>query len=313
MDISVLGIYRSALRGIKENPLVYLFLFIWGMVQGVILIALISMGFFTWLIVIASISTSPDVASKTIYITAAFIGSLLIVLGLLTAATKAGVLNFGAEIRRGHKTLALHFFNGIVKYTIPLFIGGIVVGMLQAIPTLAFLVAAKIDLTGVFSQVFTSGWNFAHSMELLARLWNLMAITGIFQLLIFFWISPWDKMLVLYNLPYPQAILKSFTFVFSSRHFLRVLGLIIANVLVSQIILILTNLAIFNAGLSSGFGYAYIQVLFNASSSTPTSFAQFLLLPFFIYTQLFLLPWPEVQQEVETPQEFIKIHGMVTP
>jgi hypothetical protein len=60
----------------------------------------------------------------------------------------------------------------------------------------------------------------------------------------------------------------------------------------TQAVLVLTNLSIFIDGLHTGLAYAWLLVILKASQSFWTSFFQFVLLPFFAYTQLYLLPWP---------------------
>jgi len=294
MSRSLPEIFFSALRAIKNHPLVYLILLVWGLAQALVLLALMVLGSMIW--VGAVLATSgPNAASSVFYITAGFLGSALFVLAILSAATRAGILSFGSAIRKGDKPTVLNFLRGIFRFTLPLFVGGIVVGMLTAIPGLAFLLVLRWNITGLVADVFTSGWNFQQSILFLRMIWNAMLVAGTVQLLIFFWIAVWDEMVVLYELPYPEALMKSFFFVFSREYFLRVLGVIIINVAIAQIILILANLNVFMEGLPYGTAFAYIRVLINASQSTITSFIQFLFLPFFAYTQLFLLPYPQKQ------------------
>ncbi len=298
MDLGLPGIYAHTLRGIRNNLLVYLLLLLWGLAQGIILAALVTLGALIWLGSVATLKPGPNMPSSALYITATLLGILLLVLGLLSATTRAGILSFGSKIRKGEKAGAGDFFRGIIRFTLPLFIGGIIVGMLSSIPALVFLVFARWSVTGIASEVLTTGWNFARALELLRYLWNLMLVAGAAQIVIFFWMAPWDEMVVLYELPYPEALARSFSFVFSRRHFIRVIGLTIANALIAQIVLLLTNMGVFLEGLETGAGFGYLRVLINASSSSITSFAQFALLPFFAFSQLYLLPWPKKAPQV---------------
>ena len=312
MKRSLSGIYSSSLRGIKDYPVVYLVLLIWGLAQALVLIALITLGSMIWLTAAVAVS-GPNAGSSIFYISAGFIGSALLVLAIFSAATRAGILSFGAAIRRGNKPTALHFLRGIFRFTLPLFIGGIVVGMLTAIPALGLLLVLRWSFTGAISEIFTSGWNFEQSITFLRVIWNSMLVAGTIQLLIFFWIAPWDEMVVLYELPYPEALVRSFSFVFSHEYFLRVIGVIIINVAIAQIILILTNIGIFTESLAYGTAFAYLRVLIHASQSTVTSFLQFLILPLFAYTQLFLLPWPQEQAAISEERKFVAGRAMELP
>jgi len=313
MDLSLPAIYGSALRGIRNNLLVYVLLLLWGVVQGIIIVALLFLGSTMWLASIASLSAGPSFGSGAFYISVLFVGTILVMLAIFSAITRAGVLSFGAGIRKGKKGRAVDFFRGILRFTLPLFVGGIVVGMLTSIPLLAFLAAARWTAAGAVSDVFTSGWNFNQSMQLIRQLWNMMSVAAVFQLLIFFWIAPWDEMVVLYELPYPEALSRSLTFVFSRRHFLRVLGLIVANVLIAQLALVLTNIGVFIEGLHTSSAVAYLRVLASAPTSTFTSFLQFVMLPFFAYSQLFLLPWPRSAHAADAYRETVTRGAFETP
>ncbi len=303
MDLSLKGIYLSALRGIKSNPLIYLLLLIWGLVQGVILFILTMVGAPFWLGAIFSLEAGPETTSSIFNLTLIYIGVIIFAMSLLSAATRAGVLAFGAEIRKGKSGTILDFLTGIFKYTWPLFIGGIVVGMLTWIPILVFLNIVALTFAGIDPDIFTSGWNIGKATTLIGLMVNAAVIAGIFQTLIFFWIAPWDEMVVLYRKSFPDALLESFRFVFSRRHFLRVLSLVVANVCISQILMILLNLNAFREGLHFGFTPAYISVLANSLSSTSSSFAQFILFPFFAFSQLFLLPAPKTDSEADSDIE----------
>ncbi len=292
MDHSTGGIYAASIRALRKSPLVYVLLFLWGLLQGILLFILLWLGGAAWLASTLALLTSDTPLTSAFYGTLFFAGILLLFLTILSAATRAGVLAFGAKVRRGGRGRALDFFSGIIKYTIPLFLGGITIGMLTAIPALGVLLIAKFSLSEIYLELFTSGWNYGELLGILAWLWNVMLVAGIIHLLIFFWIAPWDEMVVLYDLPFPEAIWRSFTFVFSRRHFFRVIILILFNVILTQAALISTNMGLFMDTLDTGFLYAWSTVLINASQSFWTSFFQFILLPFFAYTQLYLLPWP---------------------
>ncbi len=296
MDLSLKEMYGAALVGIRKNPLIYLLLLLWGLVQGLVVLALLMIGAPIWLTAVMLLKPGENTASSFLYITISYFGVVALVIALLSAATRAGVLGFGARIRTGQKANTLSFLQGIFRFTWPLFVGGIIVGMLSLIPALAFLAVLRAMFAGIVSDVFTSGWNLSHAMAFLALIWNALMVAGIFQMLIFFWVAPWDEMVVLYELSFSEALLRSFSFVFSKRHFLRVLSLIIANVLIAQILLILPNISVFLEGLGSGLAVAYLRVLSNAAGSSVTSFIQFALLPFFAFAQLYLLPWHAPEQ-----------------
>jgi hypothetical protein len=312
MKQSLAGIYSSSVRGIKDYPLVYLVLLVWGIAQALVLIALIFVGSMIWLAAAVTVS-GPNAGSSLFYITAGFLGSALFVLAVFSAATRAGILSFGSAIRKSDRPTALHFLRGIFRFTLPLFIGGIVVGMLTAIPALGFLLILRWSFTGAVAEIFTSGWNFEQAIAFLRVIWNTMLVAGTIQLLIFFWIAPWDEMVVLYQIPYPEALVRSFSFVFSREYFLRVIGVIVINVAITQIILILTNIGVFSQGLAYGAAFAYLRVLIHASQSTITSFLQFVFLPFFAYTQLFLLPYPEQQTVKSEERKFVADRAMELP
>jgi len=301
MDLSTGGIYASSIKALRQGPLIYVLLFFWGLLQGVLLFALLWLGGAAWAAsTLASFASDTPVASAY-YNSLFFMGFFLVILTILSATTRAGVLAYGAIIRRGGKARAVDFFRGIIRYTIPLFLGGLVVGMLTAIPALGFMLIAKFSLSDAYLELFTSGWNYGELLRMLAYLWNVMLAAGMIHLLIFFWIAPWDEMVVLYNLPFPEAIWRSFRFVFSKRHFVRVILLILFNVVITQAALISTNLSLFMDTLDTGILYAWSMVMINASQSFGTSFLQYLLVPFFAYTQLYLLPWPaEADREADT-------------
>lgn len=297
MDLSLAGMYGAALRAVRDNLLIYLLLLLWGFALGVIIVMLFMLGGLVWLTALAATAKSPG--SSLVYVTAAWIGIVLLTIAILSAATKAGVLGFGAKIRRGEQAGTLDFLSGILRFTLPLFVGGLVVGMLSSLPALIFASIMRISLAGMVSDVLTSGWNFRHAIEIVVLAWNLLLVAGALQMLIFFWIAPWDEMVVLYEVPYAEALTRSFGFVFSKRHLVRVVSLVLANVILAQILLLLSNLGVFREGLSQGFAFAYLRVLLNASTSSITTFLQIAFMPFFAFAQLYLLPWPERQAEAE--------------
>jgi hypothetical protein len=299
MDLSVVGMYVAAFRAVRDNLLIYLLLLLWMLVQGFIMAALFTLGGFVWLAALAATPSGPSAGTSCVFVTAAWFGILLLVFAILSAAAKAGVLSFGAKIRRGEQAGTLVFLSGILRFTLPLFVGGLVVGMLSCLPALAFAAVLRLSLANVVSDLFTSGWNFGRSVEFLGFLWNALLVLGAVQMLIFFWITPWDEMVVLYEMPYPEALAKSFSFVFSRRHFVRVVSLVVANVALAQVLLVLVNLTAFREGLGVGLGHAYLRVVLHAFSSSLTGFIQLALFPFFAFTQLYLLPWPETRPEPE--------------
>lgn len=299
MDLSLAKIYSSAFRGLRKHTLVYFFLFIWTMIMTVLMVIFSFLGSSIYLGSILAISFDKNAGSSAFYISAAFFGIMLFVSSIIYAATKAGFMAFGSAVRMGETPTPLHFFRGIIKFTVPLFIGGIVVSMLTSIPFLAFIAFTRISLTGAVPDLFTSGWNFQQAIELVQYIWSAAQIAALCNVIIFFWISPWDEMVVLYELPYPEALMRSFTFVFSRRHFLRVLMLIAANILLSQAVLIITNFPGFQSGLQNGFGFAYVSILLDSQKNIYTTFIQLILFPFFIYTQLYLLPWPSFEKAAQ--------------
>ncbi|MCX6646724.1 MAG: hypothetical protein NTY09_10260 [bacterium] len=293
MDLSTAGIYASAFQGIRKFPLVYLFLFFWTLVVTIIVAIVVTIGSSIYMGSIMVVSLNENSGSTALYLSMTYVGIILLVTSILLAATKAGFMAFGSAVRKETTPTPLHFFRGIIKYTPPLFIGGLVVGMLTCIPFLAFLALARINLAGVISDVFTSGWNYRQAIGIFNYLWELGQVAALCNVIIFFWLTPWDEMVVLYDIPYPEALAKSFSFVFSKRHFFRVLLLIVVNIILSQLVLLLTNAGAFNTELHNGFGIAWLNVLLGSSQNIATTIIQFVLYPFFIYTQLYLLPWPE--------------------
>jgi hypothetical protein len=87
--------------------------------------------------------------------------------------------------------------------------------------------------------------------------------------------------------------------VFSGRNFTRVLALVVANVVIAQTAMILTNLGTFTGNLHLGFFASWMAVLVIGTSSKLSSFALFVLYPFFAFSQLYLLPKPERKNELE--------------
>jgi hypothetical protein len=300
MILSVQEIYASALRGIKQNPLIYLLLLIWGLAQGIILAALLMVLGLGWLSMTIAAAAIPQTGPAiVVLLTSIFLFLALLLFGLMTAATRAGMLAFGARIREtGHAT-TLDFLKGILRYTIPLFLGGIIVGMLSVIPFLLFAVVAKITLRDVTPDIFTSGWDFSHALDLIGYVINLALIFSVLQAVIFFWITPWDKMVVLYKIPYPEALVRSFTFVFSRQNFHRVLFVVLINAIITLVAIAIGNARVIAENIPQGFIPATAHIIAAYSSSTLTSFLEFLLLPFFALSQLFLLPIPEPDKSAD--------------
>lgn len=293
MDLSTAGIYTAAFRGLRKHPLVYLILLIWTLVITILVTIFATIGTSIYMGSVMVVSMDVNSGSSIFYLTITFIGILLLITSILLAATKAGFMAFGSAIRKDEIPTPLVFFKGILRYTLPLFIGGLVVAMLTCIPFLAFLAMARISLTGVIPDVFTSGWNYRQAVELVHYIWGLGQIAAVLNAIIFFWLAPWDEMVVLYNISYAEAMVRSFKFVFSRRHFHRILLLIIANMILSQVILLLTNLESFTGMIHYGIGPAWLNMMADSSQNMFSTSIQFVLYPFFIYTQLYLLPRPE--------------------
>jgi len=308
----MLGIYASAFQGIRKFPLVYLFLFFWTLVLTIIVSIVVTIGSSIYMGSIMVVSLNENSGSTALYLTAAYAGIILLVTSILLAATKAGFMAFGSAVRNDITPTPLHFFRGIIKYPPPLFIGGLVVGMLTCIPFLAFLTLARINLAGVISDVFTSGWNYGQAIGIFHQLWGFGQIAALCNVIIFFWLTPWDKMVVLYDIPYPEALARSFIFVFSKRHFVRVLLLIVANIILSQLVLLLSNFGAFNSQIHNGLAFAWLNMLLGSSRNYGTTFIQFVLYPFFIYTQLYLLPLPE-KSRVEILPEMADLITITDP
>jgi hypothetical protein len=300
MNLSIQEIYSFVFRGLKKNPVIYLLLFIWGFAQGIILAALLTVLMLGWLsTTIAAASLPQSGPAAVVILTFIFLLLALLIFGLMSAATRAGVLAFGARIREGGHASALDFFKGILRFTFPLFIGGIIVAMLSAIPVLLFLAVARITLHDVTPDIFTSGWDFAHALDLVGYVVNLALIFSALQAIVFFWITPWDKMVVLYKIPYPEALVRSFTFVFSRQNFHRVFFLVIINAIITLIAIVIGNARVIAENIPHGMIPAMLHIIAAASSSTLTSFFGFLLLPFFALSQLFLLPISEPDDSAE--------------
>ena len=295
MDLNLLGMYAAALKGIRENSSIYLLLIVWGIIVGVIILLVFMLAIPVYLMSMVALSSN---YTMQFYATSIFLLTILTVAGILSASTKAGVLAFGSGIRRVGRASLIDFIKGIFRFTFPLFLGGIIISMLMAIPVLAIVMWFKTSLTNVIPDIFSSGWNFQHGLRYLMLIMNGMFVMGIFQVIIFFWISPWDEMVVLYDIPFSDALSGSFRFVFSGRHFPRVLSLIVANVLIAQLLLIVTNLSAFMGELPQGFSQGYLSMIVNSASNPFTSLGQFILMPFFAYAQLFLLPVPESERQV---------------
>ncbi|HDS30932.1 MAG TPA: hypothetical protein ENN67_07820, partial [Firmicutes bacterium] len=140
MDLSLKEIYLSSLKALVKNPLIYLLLIAWGLVQGLIIAFVLIVGAPFWIGALLSVESGESTASTAFFITLTYFGFVIFMYALLSAATRAGVLAFGAKIRCDEKATTLTFVDGIFRFTWRLFIGGIVVGMLTWIPILAFAV-----------------------------------------------------------------------------------------------------------------------------------------------------------------------------
>lgn len=303
MYLSLPGIYAAALRALKSNPLIYLLLLLWGLSEGVVLLAILVIGGTGWIsTLIAAASMKSGAGTWISIVTATYLGIALLVLGLLSAATRAAVLGFGAKIRQGRQATTLDFVRSILRFTPQLFFGGIVVGMLTCIPVLLYLWFLKFSVSGDVIDILTSGWNFSRALALLGYLWNALLLMGVLQTLIFFWIAPWDKMVVLYRIRFPEALVRSFFFVFSRRNFARVFLLVVVNALLAELALILPSPVAFVHNWPHSLWSSSLQTAFSASPNTLASLLQFVLLPFFAFSELYLLPWPDTESSIEPNQ-----------
>jgi len=303
MDISVPAIYGKALKGIRDNLFIYMLLLLWLMIGGIILFLVLTFGGMVVMTTLLAGEPSAQTGTNALLITSIIIGFTSLIMTLLSAGSRAGILSIGLRLRQDEKPGPLDFFKGIFKYTWRLFTGGILVGMLSAIPVLAFLVIARYSLTDGFGEIFTSGWNYSRAFDLLRYYYSGVLVVGIFQTVIFFWIAPWDEMIVSYNVSVSESLLRSAAFVFSKRHFMRVLGIVLINMIVATLVIVLTNLPVFNAGLETGVWYSLISVFFASTSSPITPWVQLLFLPLYAFAQLFLLPVEQTEQvDIETMQ-----------
>ncbi|MFH1675462.1 MAG: hypothetical protein ABIC40_00455 [bacterium] len=302
MDYSLSDIYRRSLIALKGNILIYLLLFVWSVVQWFVVLFLLTVLVLFSLAILAAVNVS-DPSLQAFTPIGFLTGLFLFVVLLLATAGRAGLLGYLAKVRRGERAGAMDFVQSIFKFTGPLLVGGIIISMLTSIPLLVFLNYSRETLSGIIPEVLTTGWNFQIALETLGKLINMLSILAIFQTIIFFWIAPWDEMLVLYRISFSEALARSFIFVFSKRYFFRVLGLIILNVIIAQAALILGNFNSFTDALDSGFADAYASALIGAPGNNLTGLFQFLLIPFFAFTQLFLLPWTPVgERQADTPE-----------
>jgi hypothetical protein len=305
MQLSIGEIYASTLRALKANILVYMLLLVWGLLQGIILLAILTIGGIMWVTSFLALSASGSAAAAVIF-TIVCIALALLVLAFLGAATKGGLIGFGAAVRRGRKATTLDFLRGILSFTFPLFAGGILVGLLSSVPLVLYIVFLSAFFQKLPIDIFTSGWNFSHALSLLGFFWNVLLVSGVFQMLIFFWISPWDEMVVLYRIGVFQALGRSFKFVFSRENFFRVIGLTILNAAIAFAALVLGNLHAFTT-ITGGPLLPYFWMLVNPSPSLIASLLQFLLLPFFAFSQLYLLPIPETRPVTDPDHSLISV------
>jgi len=299
MDLSVPAIYATALKGLKGNLYIYILLFTWLVIGGIILFIVMTLGGLVIMTTLASSEPGPGYGTHALIILSVMIGIISLVMTLLSAGARAGILSMAAQLRKGERVGPINFFKGILRFTWRLFIGGIVIGMLTAIPALAFLLVVRYSFSPGFEEIFTSGWNYQRSFDTMRYFYNAFLIAGAFQTLVFFWIALWDEMVVFYDISFSEALVRSFTFVFSGRHFARVLGVIIANLVIANLVIILTNPVQFADGLNTGFWYAWLSVMVIAPSSSVTPWVQLLFLPVYAFAQLFLLPIPEKEPSSE--------------
>jgi hypothetical protein len=306
MNLPVSRIYTSSFQALRKSPLIYLLMLIWGLAQGVILAAIFMLGGVAWLsMVIAAATLKSGGGAAIVFLTVIGLVVMFLILAFLSAATRAGLLGFCAKIREGAHATTLDFLNGILRFTFPLFIGGIVVSMLTAIPFLTYCLVLKLTLNDVVPDVFTSGWNFTQALSLVGYLWNMMLVAGAFQALVFFWITPWDEMVVLYKVPVSEALARSFSFVFSSRNLGRVVSLVLINAFIAVAVVIMVNVRTFSESIPNGFVRAMVATYVASSSSSFTSFLQFLLMPFFAFSQLYLLPLLEPEKPVDIHSQYL--------
>jgi len=290
MELSLGQIYARSFKAVRENLLIYLMLFLWGLAQGLLLVGFITVGSLIWATISVASAFDPE-SSLNLFSTALiFLFTLIVFVGIMSAATKAGLLSFAVAIRHGSKPTALDFLRGMLRYTLPIFAGSIVVGMLIAIPGLIFLLVLRSSIDRSLIEIFSTGWNYPHAIAYMMYIWRAMMIAAAFNILLAFWVTPWEERIVLYGETVSESLVKSFSFVFSRRYFARVAGLVIINVAIAQVIIIVTNYGPFMQGLPSGLEIAWINAVIHASGSTLTSFLQFVFMPFLAWTQMFLLP-----------------------
>lgn len=305
MPLSLKDIYLSSIRGIRNNIGIYPVLFIWGILAGIAIFLVILVIVPMWLmsVMIATGADEPKI-SDSLLISGLFVALISLFMGILSAATRAGILGWGVKVRKGKSAGMKDFFGGIFDFTWQLFLGGIFVWMLSMIPVLLLLNWFSTSFSDIMPQMFTSGWNYVHALKFLSIILNAAFLTIIGQAVIFFWIAPWDEMVALYRLRFHEALARSFFFVFSKQNFGRVVSLIIVNLIISQILVVLTNIGTFQHLINHGFARAWIGAVVAAPGSNYTSIFQFLFMPFFALAQIYLLPVPETKNEIPVIPEY---------
>lgn len=309
--MGVSAIYRSAFQSLIRNPLVYPLLLLWILTQGLILLVFALIGGGAWFAtLLTAVLSSKDSTLSILGITSVFVIFYILLVTFLSATTRAAVLGFGAIIRKGKQPSTLDFLNSLFRYAFPLFIGGLIIGMLTAVPVLTFLNFIVAILRKIPLDIFTSGWNYSHAVTFLGFFLNLLLITSTLQAFIFLWIAPWDEMLVLYNLSFSEALVRSFYFVFSRDNFLRVVALVVCNNLLGATAAIVGNLGIANEMATHNTLESIFVLLVTSPGSSLSSLLFFILYPFFAFTQIYLLPYP---YEKATQKQSEQIYESIIP
>ena len=178
-------IYAAAFYALRTNPLIYLLLLLWGLTQGVVIAAIALIGGILWLSFAAVSTGSPHPTHSIALVTISYLALLLLVVAVLGAALKAGLIAFGAKIRTDGYATTLDFLHGIFTFTPPLFIGGIFVAMLTLMPALGYLIFLRFSFSDFVSDILTSGWNFTRALSLLGFMANSLLMLGVIQTLVF--------------------------------------------------------------------------------------------------------------------------------
>lgn len=292
-------IYENAYRGIIRSPSIYLWLILMGFIQGLAVILISSLG--SAMLVSSIVTTdSLEISNAAPFIIfRTFLGVIAVTTGILGSALKSGLLHFGVMVRRNGVATSKDFLDGIFKFTGRIFLGMIIVGMLMLIPALLLLNYYQDLFQSLSSDIFLSGWNFGQAMHIFGLIVGMFLIAGVFQVLVYFWISLWDEMLIFYDLSVPDALLGAFTFVFSKNNFGKVITILLINCAVTQTVIVATNFGTFNSILYMGAPAAWVASLVSAASNPITSLIQFIMLPLYAYALIYLLPAANpVKQEI---------------